>query len=141
MTGTPIQNAMLDLYGLLKFLDLDPLCEKPLFKYLFTATLDNPIPEEQRRTKCWNLFLSEFLLLRRTKTDKIKGTNKPIVQLPEKKIELIKFELGEKERYIYDKIFEESREKVRTLLKNQRVEVTYRFKYFLISIYCNQFLY
>ncbi len=43
-----------------------------------------------------------------------------IVDLPEKRVEIIKFALGGKEKVIYDQIFEESKEKVNDILKNQR---------------------
>ena len=136
MTGTQIQNSMLDLYALLKYLNFHPLNEKPLFSYLYQTSKNELSAEEQRRTKCWNLLLSEFLVLRRNKTDKIKGTDKLILDLPGKEIDEIKFELSDKERYIYDKVFKESQNglrelletqnEFRNLLKNQRVKVRYR---------------
>jgi transcription termination factor 2 len=130
ITGTPIHNSMCDLYSLLKFINLYPLDDKSLFTYLFpsdkksTSTL-----EEERRMNCWIAFLSSFLLLRRMKSDKIIGTDQNIVDLPKKSIELIKFELDEPERCIYDQIFKESKEKVKTLLINQHSNQFYRNSY------------
>ena len=121
MTGTPIQNSMLDLYSLLKFLKFHPLSEKQLFIYLFSLSKDMIQSEvEKRRTKCWNLFLSEFLLLRRTKTDI------PILNLPNKNFYVVDIDLNYEERCIYDHVFKETQKRVRELLKNQRTKVLYR---------------
>lgn len=130
ITGTPIHNSMCDLYSLLKFINLYPLNDKSLFTYLFPSNKKTACTvEEERRTNCWIHFLSSFLLLRRTKLDKIKGTDKNIVDLPKKSVELIKFDLIEPERYIYDQIFKESKEKVKTLLINQRSNQFYKNSY------------
>lgn len=59
-------------------------------------------------------------MLRRTKQDRFKGTNKKIVELPDKTLEIVKFGLASKEKHIYDMIFDESKEKVKDFLSNQR---------------------
>jgi transcription termination factor 2 len=130
ITGTPIHNSMCDIHSLLKFLNLYPLNDKSLFTYLFPSDKKSTCTvEEERRKNCWIAFLSSFLLLRRTKLDKIKGTDQNIVDLPKKSIELINFELDEPERCIYDKIFKESKENVKTLLINQRSNQFYQNSY------------
>lgn len=66
------------------------------------------------------VFLSDYLILRRTKADKLHGTNKKIVDLPNKNIEIIRVKLNTEEKTIYDKIFNESKEKVKSFLQNQQ---------------------
>lgn len=66
------------------------------------------------------VFLSDYLLLRRTKADKLHGTDKKLVDLPNKNIEIIRVKLNTEEKTIYDKIFNESKEKVKSFLQNQQ---------------------
>ena len=66
------------------------------------------------------VFLSDYLILRRTKQDKLHGTDRKIVDLPDKNIEIIKVRLNPEEKSIYDKIFNESKEKVKSFLQNQQ---------------------
>lgn len=128
ITGTPIHNSLTDLYSLIKFLHLEPLNDLKLWKYTFeTDKKTNPDKkptanaiQRSKRTDSWITFLSDYLMLRRTKQDKFKGTEKKIVELPEKKFEIVKFALGPKEKIIYDKIFKQSQDKVKDFLKNQR---------------------
>ena len=128
ITGTPIHNSLNDLYSLVKFLHFDPLDNFTLWKYTFessktttqtTANTANAI-ERSKRTDSWTKFLSDYLMLRRTKQDKFKGTERKIVDLPEKKFEIVKFALGPKEKVNYDEIFKESQDKVKDFLKNQK---------------------
>ena len=127
-TGTPIHNSLTDLYSLVKFLHFDPLDNLQLWKYTFelakptTQTSANTANALERTKRCdsWITFLSDYLMLRRTKQDKFKGTDKKIVDLPEKSFEIVKFALGKKEKAIYDEIFKESQDKVKDFLKNQK---------------------
>ncbi len=50
-----------------------------------------------------------------------KETGKKMVDLPDKSIEVIRFPLTNKEKCIYDKIFSESKEKVKTFLRNRQL--------------------
>ena len=129
ITGTPIHNSLNDLYSLVKFLNFEPLDNFSLWKYIFASekftASANQVPtanslERTKRLDNWTTFLSDYLMLRRTKQDKFKGTEKKIVDLPEKRVEVIKFALKSKEKIIYDQLFEESKAKVQDFLKNQR---------------------
>ena len=75
--------------------------------------------EKDKYTENWLRVLSEFLSLRRTKKDKFHGTERCIVDLPEKKVEEVRFKLNQGEAIIYGKIFEESKAKVNEFLNNQ----------------------
>ena len=126
ITGTPVHNSLNDLYSLVKFLHFTPLDDFGLWKYLFSTesiskslSKENSI-EREKRLGVWLKFLSDFLILRRTKKDKFQGTNKCIVDLPEKQIEEVRFKLNESESVIYQKIFKESQDKVNKFLDDQQ---------------------
>jgi SNF2 family DNA or RNA helicase len=126
ITGTPVHNSINDLYSLIKFLHFEPLNDFTLWGYLFAIEKKSNgtganNAERQKRSNSWIAFLSDYILLRRAKSDKLKGTDKNLVDLPEKKYEIIKFPLNTFEKSIYDKIFEESKEKVKTFLMNRQM--------------------
>ncbi len=68
------------------------------------------------------MILSDTLILRRTKADKISINDelRNLVYLPTKAIDVIHKELNKTEKFIYDKIFAESEEKVKKFLINQQ---------------------
>jgi SNF2 family DNA or RNA helicase len=81
LTGTPIHNSINDLYSLVKFLQFDPLSEFGLWGYIFAAEKfkgktkqqsANAV-EREKRLGSWLIFLSDYLILRRTKNDTFKG--------------------------------------------------------------------
>lgn len=67
VTGTPIQNAMKDLFGLLAFLRLSPLCERPVFN----ASLNRPISAGDATGLLRLKVLMSSVALRRLKTTKV----------------------------------------------------------------------
>jgi SNF2 family DNA or RNA helicase len=83
LTGTPIHNSINDLYSLVKFLNFVPLDDMKLWNYLFAAekfgtNLKNKVQtanavERSKRLDSWLVFLSDYLILRRTKNDTFKG--------------------------------------------------------------------
>lgn len=68
MTGTPIQNAMKDLFGLLAFLRVSPLYERPVFN----AALDRPITAGDATGLLHLKVLMSHVALRRLKTTKVR---------------------------------------------------------------------
>ena len=147
LTGTPIHNSLNDLYSLVKFLHFSPLDDFKLWKYAFAsesltgAKANANAIERNKRLNNWMLVLSEYLILRRTKEDKVKGTDKKIVALPEKKIEDVLIKLGSKEKMIYEKIFEESKIKVDKFMKNQQQRILGKVAQTAGSSYAEIFVY
>ncbi|NXT00125.1 TTF2 factor, partial [Jacana jacana] len=70
VTGTPIQNNLLDMYSLLRFLRCSPFDEYKVWKY----QVDNNTKKGGERLS----LLTRSLLLRRTK-DQLDSTGKPLV--------------------------------------------------------------
>ena len=68
VTGTPIQNAMKDLFGLLAFLHVSPLCERPVFN----AALDRPVAGGDAAGLLRLKVLMSHVALRRLKTTKVR---------------------------------------------------------------------
>jgi transcription termination factor 2 len=128
ITGTPIHNSIMDLYSLVKFLHFSPLDDITLWKYIFASETFSSTKssqsanavERQKRSDSWLAFLADYLILRRCKNDTLKSTGKKIVDLPTKEIEIVRFRLNMSEDAIYQKIFKESKEKVKTFLLNQQ---------------------
>ncbi|ORY42341.1 hypothetical protein BCR33DRAFT_660878, partial [Rhizoclosmatium globosum] len=102
LTGTPIQNKLDDLFSLIKFLRIQPFCNKSSWNsqiskpIKFSATYDSNTGVKKLQT------LMKSITLRRTKNQKVNG--KPILTLPERIDELITLDLAPSEQELYDKV-------------------------------------
>ncbi|XP_069011139.1 transcription termination factor 2 isoform X2 [Embiotoca jacksoni] len=108
VTGTPIQNNLLDMYSLLKFLRCSPFDEYKLWK----AQVDNGSNRGRERLN----ILTRTLLLRRTK-DQRDSTGKPLVNLPDRTCTVHQLKLSEDEQAVYDVVFAQSRSTLQNYLK------------------------
>ncbi|KAG6929543.1 transcription termination factor 2, partial [Chelydra serpentina] len=110
VTGTPIQNNLLDMYSLLRFLRCSPFDEFKLWK----NQVDNNTKKGGERLS----ILTRSLLLRRTK-DQLDSTGKPLVSLPERHTQLHRLKLSEDEQCVYNVLFARSRSTLQSYLKRQ----------------------
>ncbi|NXC18248.1 TTF2 factor, partial [Corythaeola cristata] len=110
VTGTPIQNNLLDMYSLLRFLRCSPFDEYKVWKY----QVDNNTKKGGERL---SLF-TRSLLLRRTK-DQLDSTGKPLVSLPQRSTQLHQLKLSSQEQSVYNVLFARSRSTLQSYLKRQ----------------------
>ncbi|CAH6929076.1 transcription termination factor 2 [Phodopus roborovskii] len=108
VTGTPIQNNLLDMYSLMKFLRCSPFDEFSLWK----SQVDNGSVKGGERLS----ILTRSLLLRRTK-DQLDSTGKPLVPLPQRRLQLHHLKLSEDEQAVYDVFLARSRSALQSYLK------------------------
>ncbi|XP_076975882.1 transcription termination factor 2 isoform X2 [Tamandua tetradactyla] len=108
VTGTPIQNNLLDMYSLLKFLRCSPFDDFNLWK----SQVDNGTKKGGERLS----ILIRSLLLRRTK-DQLDPTGKPLVMLPQRKFQLHHLKLSEDEESVYNVFYARSRSALQSYLK------------------------
>ncbi|XP_036894757.1 transcription termination factor 2 [Sturnira hondurensis] len=111
VTGTPIQNNLLDMYSLLKFLRCSPFDDFNLWK----SQVDNGSKKGGERLS----ILTKSLLLRRTK-DQLDSTGKPLVRLPQRRFQLHHLKLSEDEETVYSVLFARSRLALHSYLKRQK---------------------
>ncbi|NXH15279.1 TTF2 factor, partial [Bucco capensis] len=110
VTGTPIQNNLLDMYSLLRFLRCSPFDEYKVWKY----QVDNKTKKGGERLS----LLTRSLLLRRTK-DQLDSAGKPLVSLPQRSTQLHQLKLSAEEQSVYDVLFARSRSTLQSYLKRQ----------------------
>ncbi|NXP49890.1 TTF2 factor, partial [Heliornis fulica] len=110
VTGTPIQNNLLDMYSLLRFLRCSPFDEYKVWKY----QVDNNTRKGAERLS----LLTKSLLLRRTK-DQLDSTGKPLVALPQRSTQLHQLKLSAEEQSVYNVLFARSRSTLQSYLKRQ----------------------
>ncbi|KAM6970582.1 transcription termination factor 2 [Aplochiton taeniatus] len=108
VTGTPIQNNLLDMYSLLKFLHCSPFDEYKLWK----SQVDNGSKRGGERLN----ILTRNLLLRRTK-DETDSAGKPLVSLPSRTCKVHRLKLSEDEQSIYDVVLAQSKSTLQSYLK------------------------
>ncbi|NXX54780.1 TTF2 factor, partial [Scopus umbretta] len=110
VTGTPIQNNLLDMYSLLRFLRCSPFDEYKVWKY----QVDNNTKKGGERLS----LLTRSLLLRRTK-DQLDSAGKPLVSLPQRSMQLHQLKLSAEEQSVYNVLFARSRSTLQSYLKRQ----------------------
>ncbi|NXD90544.1 TTF2 factor, partial [Chaetorhynchus papuensis] len=110
VTGTPIQNNLLDMYSLLRFLRCSPFDEYKVWKY----QVDNNTRKGGERLS----LLTRSLLLQRTK-DQLDSTGKPLVSLPQRSTQLHQLKLTAEEQSVYNVLFARSRSTLQSYLKRQ----------------------
>nr|XP_044994311.1 transcription termination factor 2 isoform X2 [Jaculus jaculus] len=110
VTGTPIQNNLLDMYSLLKFLRCSPFDEFSLWK----SQVDNGSKKGGERLS----ILTKSLLLRRTK-DQLDSAGKPLVALPQRTFQLHSLKLSKDEETVYNVFFARSRSALQSYLERQ----------------------
>ncbi|KAL6054521.1 hypothetical protein STEG23_029848 [Scotinomys teguina] len=108
VTGTPIQNNLLDMYSLMKFLRCSPFDDFSLWK----SQVDNGSLKGGERLS----ILTRSLLLRRTK-DQLDSTGKPLVPLPQRRFQLHCLKLSGDEQAVYDVFLARSRSALQSYLK------------------------
>ncbi|CAD7693012.1 unnamed protein product [Nyctereutes procyonoides] len=111
VTGTPIQNTLLDMYSLLKFLRCSPFDDFQLWK----SQVDNGSKKGGERLS----ILTKSLLLRRTK-DQLDSTGKPLVMLPQRQFHVHRLKLSEDEENVYSVLLAKSRSALQSYLKAGR---------------------
>uniref|UniRef100_A0A803VPV0 Transcription termination factor 2 n=1 Tax=Ficedula albicollis TaxID=59894 RepID=A0A803VPV0_FICAL len=110
VTGTPIQNNLLDMYSLLRFLRCSPFDEYKVWKY----QVDNNTRKGGERLS----LLTRSLLLQRTK-DQLDSAGKPLVSLPQRSTRLHQLKLTAEEQSVYNVLFARSRSTLQSYLKRQ----------------------
>ncbi|KFO92639.1 Transcription termination factor 2, partial [Buceros rhinoceros silvestris] len=110
VTGTPIQNNLLDMYSLLRFLRCSPFDEYKVWKY----QVDNNTEKGGERLS----LLTRSLLLRRTK-DQLDSAGKPLVSLPQRSTQLHQLKLSAEEQSVYNVLFARSRSTLQSYLQRQ----------------------
>ncbi|KAK6931777.1 SNF2, N-terminal [Dillenia turbinata] len=103
LSGTPIQNAIDDLYSYFRFLRYDPYA---VYKS-FCNTLKNPISRNTLHGYKKLQAVLRAVMLRRTKGTLIDG--EPIINLPPKTILLSRVDFSPEERAFYNKLETETR--------------------------------
>ncbi|RDX68508.1 Helicase-like transcription factor CHR28, partial [Mucuna pruriens] len=103
LSGTPIQNAIDDLYSYFRFLRYDPYAVYTSF----CSTIKIPISRNPAKGYRKLQAVLKTIMLRRTKGTFLDG--EPIISLPPKHIELKKVEFSMEERDFYSRLEADSR--------------------------------
>ncbi|KAG7033888.1 Helicase-like transcription factor CHR28 [Cucurbita argyrosperma subsp. argyrosperma] len=103
LSGTPIQNAIDDLYSYFRFLKYDPYAAYNSF----CSAIKVPINKNPSKGYKKLQAILRTIMLRRTKGTLLDG--QPIVTLPPKHVELKKVDFTEEERDFYSKLEADSR--------------------------------
>ncbi|XP_061355786.1 helicase-like transcription factor CHR28 [Gastrolobium bilobum] len=103
LSGTPIQNAIDDLYSYFRFLRYDPYAIYTSFCSMIKIPINRNPTKGYRKLQA----VLKTIMLRRTKGSLLNG--EPIISLPPKFVELKKVEFSREERDFYSRLEADSR--------------------------------
>ncbi|KAJ3182136.1 hypothetical protein HDU85_003178 [Gaertneriomyces sp. JEL0708] len=108
LSGTPLQNNVDELYSLLKFLRFKPFDEYSVFK----SQIAEPLARGRSKLAMDRLrIVLQAIMLRRTKKTVIDG--KPLLNLPERNVELQTIQFSPEEMAYYTELETKMRNKLR----------------------------
>jgi DNA repair protein RAD5 len=110
LTGTPIVNRLTDLYSLLRFLRVEPWGDFSFFNSFISKPFAN---KNQKALEVVQVVLESVLIRREKKTKDKDG--KPIVDLPPKKLNIVRLKFSPLERLIYDSVYDRAYMQYQTL--------------------------
>ncbi|CUS21256.1 LAQU0S02e09582g1_1 [Lachancea quebecensis] len=121
LSGTPMQNNIMELYSLLRFLKISPYNREQKFRLdignpLGRASNDYDSLDRKQAIKKVQVLL-RAIMLRRTKDSKIDG--KPILELPDKIIKPMEETLQGSELTFYTELEAKNQKKAEKLMKNR----------------------
>lgn len=134
MTGTPIENNLLELWSLFDFINPGLLGTRNEFSYFYNSIKTGSAIEKQKKLKS---LISPFIL-RRVKTDK-----KIIADLPNKHEIDVTINLSKKQIVLYRKIvseFEEKKARTESSRQNQALVFTTMLKLKQVCNHPSQYL-
>uniref|UniRef100_A0A914XRH2 Transcription termination factor 2 n=1 Tax=Plectus sambesii TaxID=2011161 RepID=A0A914XRH2_9BILA len=112
LTGTPIHNALWDLFSLVRFLRIEPFDEEAVWKEWIMDSNSSKAAERLN-------MIVKTNLLRRTKEQKCHLTGVELVALKPRMYDESTLKLDGLERKVYDIMFAACRDKVKDLLKSE----------------------
>lgn len=115
LSGTPIQNNPGELQTLLKFLRVKPYDDRRQFMKDIGQALSVGDPDPIAIQRLQKLLNS--VLLRRTKDTLMDA--KPIFELPEKQVNIVKIPLSRPDRAVYDVLEQSARAQARAMLRDK----------------------
>ncbi|KAG8215967.1 putative ATP-dependent helicase, partial [Butyriboletus roseoflavus] len=120
LTGTPIQNTVEELYSLIKFLRVRPLNDWHTFNEQIAKPVKGGRPG--RALKRLHVVL-KAIMLRRTKNQILNG--KPLLQLPERILELVECSFNASEKEFYRLLENRMTSEVNKLVQSDNVNYTH----------------
>ncbi|KAF8452372.1 SNF2 family N-terminal domain-containing protein [Boletus edulis BED1] len=120
LTGTPLQNTVEELYSLIKFLRIRPLNDW----HTFNEQIAKPVKAGRsvRALKRLQVVL-KAIMLRRTKNQILNG--KPLLQLPERVLELVECSFSASEKEFYRLLESRMSSEVNKLVQSDKVNYTH----------------
>ncbi|KAH9958710.1 SNF2 family N-terminal domain-containing protein [Russula dissimulans] len=115
LTGTPVTNALTDLYGLIRFGHFRPWNDWQSFNDHITKIQGQDAPLAGARAQ----GILKPILLRRTKDSKLEG--KPLLTLPPKSIDLEILQFSPDERQIYDDFEKKAKIRVNKFIRENTI--------------------
>ncbi|KAI0337147.1 hypothetical protein BDW22DRAFT_1410049 [Trametopsis cervina] len=115
LTGTPVTNTLADIYGLLRFGHFRPWNDWQSFNsYIVKTQMGDALLAGSRAQA-----ILQPLTLRRTKHSELEG--RPILELPNKHVELVELEFSPDERQLYEHIQRRAQLQINRFINNGTV--------------------
>ncbi|XP_048240661.1 helicase-like transcription factor isoform X5 [Haliotis rufescens] len=115
LSGTPIQNRMLDLYPLVSFLNVTPLKQRHWWDSLLEKPLQRGIEIIFKRVQ----HLMENIAMRRTKNTLVNG--EPLVKLPKREVYMERIKMSDEESRRYKFLEERGKIVIKQLVRHNEM--------------------